>query len=118
MSESRIAALKQLIAYRLPIESTIAALATFGWDCEAPLVTLSVHDVLPVLERFLAGDLTAEQLTDWADLIECREDIACADKPIDLSKIVFRLANPNLRGPITVDVVAEIRDRLRSSCVG
>ena len=109
MSESRIAALKQLIAYRLPIESTIATLATFGWDCEAPLVTLSVHDVLPVLERFLSGDLTAEQLTDWADLIECRGDIACADEPIDLSKIVFRLANSNLRGPITVAVVEKIR---------
>ena len=75
----------------------------------AALATLSVHDVLPVLERFLAGDLTAEQLTDWADLIECREDIACADKPIDLSKIVFRLANPNLRGPVTVAVVEKIR---------
>lgn len=115
MSEPRVAALRQLIAYRLPIESTLAALASFGWDSPAPLVTLREKDVLLVLERFLAGDLTSEQLSDWADLIECREDIALPSKPVNLSEVVFWLANPNLQGPVTVDAVAEVRDHLLRS---
>lgn len=112
MSESRVVALKELIAYRLPIEGALAALASLGWDSPAPLVTLSEKDVLLVLERFLTGDLTSEQLTDWADLIECREDIALPSEPINLSEVVFRLANPDLEGPVTVHAVTELRDRL------
>lgn len=115
MSESRVAALRELIAYRLPIEGTLATLASFGWDSPAPLVTLSEKDVLLVLERFLTGALTSEQLTDWADLIECREDIALPSQPVNLSDVVFRLANPNLQGPVTVHGVAEVRDRLLRS---
>ena len=112
MHFDRIAALQKLIAYELPIEPVLVALASFGWDCEIPLVTLSPGAIVQVIERFLSGQITSEQLTDWADLIECREDIEVSNESPNLAEVIFRLANPNLREPITPALVTEIRDAL------
>ena len=108
MSAERTAALQALIAYKLPIEPVLGALASFGWDSHEPLATLSPEALLSVLDRCLAGELSLEQLTDWADLIECREDIALPTEPENLSNLVFRLANPNLEGAVTIQLVGEL----------
>jgi len=71
MPRDRAQTLRALIAYELPIESVLADLGTFGWDATQPFVILTREDILRVLDRYLAGDLTAEQLTGWADLVEC-----------------------------------------------
>jgi hypothetical protein len=118
MSAERTAALQALIAYRLPIEPVLCALASFGWDCEEPLVTLSPEAFLRVLERCLSGELSLEQLTDWADLVECREDITLPTEPQDMSKLIFRLANPNLEGAVTMELVSELQKQLRPSSGG
>ena len=115
MSDDHVAALRELVAYRLPVDGTLAKLAAFGWDAPAPLFTLTTADVLQVLQRFLTGELSAEQVTDWADLIECREDIALPRLPLDLSQVIFRLANPNLQGPVTHALATELQDRLAGS---
>ncbi len=75
---------------------------------------LSVNAVAQGIERFLVGALTAEQLTDWADLIECREDIVAVPvEPINLVEVIFRLANPNLEGSVTRELAVELQQRLR-----
>ena len=108
MSADRIAALKALIAYELPVEPTLAKLALFRWGCEQPLIALTHKDVVCILQRHMVGALSAEQLTDWADLIECREDIELASEPPDISAAISRLANPALYGPVTRTLVAEL----------
>jgi hypothetical protein len=108
MSADRIAALKALIAYELPLEPALATLASCGWDIDGPLVTLTHNDVARILQRKVAGLLTAEQFTDSADLIECREDIHLPIGPPDVSAAIFRLANPGLQRPITEALVAEM----------
>jgi hypothetical protein len=113
MSNERAAALQALIAYQLPIEPVLGTLSSLGWDQQEPLVALSPEAFASVLERCLAGELSLEQLTDWADLIECREDIEVPAEPQDLSHLVFRLANPNLEGAVTKELVGELRDKLR-----
>jgi hypothetical protein len=64
-----------LIAYELPIEPVLAQLSAHGWDIDEPLVTLGADDVVRVLDRYLEGQLTSQQVAEWADLVECREDI-------------------------------------------
>jgi hypothetical protein len=86
--------LEQLVAYRLPIEPTLAALREYGWDSEAALFAVTREHVLAMLQRYLSGDLTAEQLTDWADLLECREDLAYESQSSErLQQAIFELAN-------------------------
>jgi hypothetical protein len=67
--------LRALIGYELPVEPVLAALRSFGWDAPEPVVLLTREDIVRILDRYLAGKLTTEQVTDWADLVECREDI-------------------------------------------
>lgn len=106
---SREELLRELISYRLPIEKTLENLSYYGWDCELPLVTMTQSDVANILQRYLSGGITGHQLTDWADLVECREDIEYPSQDEKLiASIIFRLANPNLNEEITRPLVESI----------
>jgi len=48
----------------------------FAWDCQAPLVLLKLTDVQTLLEGCLSKHILSSQLQEWAEFIECREDIA------------------------------------------
>jgi hypothetical protein len=104
--------LHSLLEYELPIEPTLAELAAFGWDAEEPSAYLSPKHIEKVLRRYLIGELTAEQVTDWADLVECREDIGAEENETWLNDFIFRLANPNLSEAITPGVAREILKEL------
>jgi hypothetical protein len=105
--------LKSLAAYTLPIEPVLAELQEYGWDAEGPLFTVTRQHVGGVLSRYLEGQLTSEQVTDWADLVECREDLGY-EKGFeeDLKRTVFELANPNLTEPVSPTAAHAIRDKL------
>lgn len=97
------------------MEPVLAELSRHGWDVEQPLVTLTDVDVLNVLDRYLVGALSSDQVTDWADLVECREDIAYPEEEAEgLSAAIFRLANPNLKGQVTIQAAEELKRELLS----
>jgi len=113
MGRDRAQLLRALIAYELPIEPVLADLRSLGWDAPDPLVVLSREDIVRILDRYLAGDLGAAEVTDWADLVECREDIGFPGGEEDvLSDALFRLANPNLRDEVTPELAQVIRHEL------
>ena len=113
MGRNRAQLLRALIAYELPIEPVLADLRGFGWDAPNPLVVLAREDIVRILDRYLVGDLGAPEVTDWADLVERRADIAFpgGDKDV-LSDALFRLANPNLRNDVTPELAQIIRREL------
>jgi hypothetical protein len=115
MRRDRAQLLRALIDYELPIEPVLADLRSFGWDAPNPLVVLNREDIVRILDRYLAGELGAAEVTDWAELVECRDDIASPGDDEDvLSDAVFRLANPNL----TDDVTPELAQIIRRELVG
>lgn len=110
VSRRRAEVLRGLIDYRLPIEPVLAELAAFEWDSAKDLAILESADILRTLHRYVSGALTAEQVVDWADLVECREDIGFPNGQKDeLSHVIFRLANPNINGPVTLEVARQIQ---------
>ncbi len=110
---SRAELLRRLIRYEFPIEPTLAALREYGWDTDASLATLGSQQMLNMLQRYLDDEITADQLTDWGDLIECREDIsyepACDSL---LRRVIFEIANPSLNSKISPEVAENMRHRL------
>jgi hypothetical protein len=108
MPTSRAILLRALIEYREPIEQTIAGLSELGWDAEEPAALITPDDVKGILQRFLRRELTSAQVTDWADLVEVREDIAYSSHENVLSDIVFRLANPSLRDEVTPTLATKL----------
>jgi hypothetical protein len=105
--------LERLVAYQLPIEPVLEGLSYFPFDSDQELVCIHRDDVIAVIDRFISGKLTAEQVTDWADQVEVRDDLKLeANHREILRDAIFRLANPNLSDPVTLDAVRAIRSKL------
>jgi hypothetical protein len=90
--------LMSLLANDRPVDHLRAALAQFEWDCPEPLVSMTRDHILVVLRKFLAGDLTAQAVEAWADLIEVRDDINFTDDRV--LHAIFVLANPTINGEL------------------
>jgi hypothetical protein len=72
-------------------------LHSFGWDSDVTLVVLTIADARAVLCRHANGELSTDELVQWANQIEAREDITfeVADEKA-LGDLIFELANPSL----------------------
>jgi hypothetical protein len=113
MERDRAQLLRALIAYELPIEPVLADLRAFGWDAPDALVVLIREDIVRILDRYLSGELGAAEVTHWANLVECRDDIAFpGDDEAVLSDALFRLANPDLTDDVTPELAQIIRREL------
>ena len=112
----RIEAVNALLTFSKPLNCIARQLSQFGWDYESsPAILYSSH-MIAALERFLSGELTAYEIEEWANLVECREDIKYAGiNQAILEESVFSLANPTLQGQITTQVCTELIDRLKAN---
>lgn len=100
--QTRTEILSKLLAYQTPLDELTRLLQQFPWDCDAELVVLTPDHVRHVLQRYLVGELNEQQLEDWANAIESREDIGFLPGYEDaLSDAIHQLANPLLTHPIT-----------------
>ena len=64
-------------------------------------------------ERAIAAELSAEQVKDWANAIEGRDDIEF--DPQDekaVADAIFLLANPEINFPITESLALKMKDEL------
>jgi hypothetical protein len=115
MISDRGRALRMLIEYQLPIEFVLGELRSSGWDSAQDFAVITKEDVIAILNRYMNDELSSQQVIDWANLIECREDIGfpLGEGEI-LPEIIFRLANPNLEGEVTTAVAAQIKEGLRN----
>ena len=79
------------------METLTHELSQFKWDSEKELVLLTKQHILRILQLFLAGQIKISEIEDWANAIECREDIGREKSSKDLiNEIMHELANPEL----------------------
>lgn len=110
---TRTDALQALLRLDRPLDEITSVLGQYPWDSETELVVLSCADVAIVLERFISGGLTAIEVENWADAIECRDDIGFETKSMKLLKEVVReLANPVLTTELTQHSARSLLNRL------
>ena len=111
--EDRASLLQRLVRYELPIEDTIAMLQAYGWDSDAELVVLTAAGALRILERYLSGELSAEQVEYWAELLEMRDDVGLeVRQEAELRRLIFVLANPEINEPLTPALAIRLRRAL------
>jgi hypothetical protein len=102
--------LKDLVLLRGNIEVLEKELSQYPWDIEKPLLKINTDDLINVLKRSLNNEINFETLTNWANIIECREDL---DFPNDeIKEIIFELANPEINGEMTKERLNEIISEL------
>jgi hypothetical protein len=106
---------RRLVTYELPIEPILRGLAVLPFDSEE-LVFLRRADIVSILDRFLRDELSADQVTDWAEQVEMRDDIGLEPGFEDpLRDAIFGLANPNLREPVTSELATRLRAEIGNS---
>lgn len=79
-----------------------ASLADLTWDAE-PVVTLTRSDIAVILDRYSRGDVDAVTVGEWANIVECREDIQFEPGHEEvILQAIYELANPELRGELSL----------------
>ena len=105
----RFDVLRDLVTFNGSVDTLSSNLSKFDWDYEGQAFVVTVSQVRNVLERFLAGEYSAGEMEEWANLIECREDLEFEEQHHDeIENAIYCLANPVLQREITVDSCKEL----------
>ena len=110
---AKIDILLNLINFTKDISAIKSDLAKIGFDSESELVTVTKNSITNILNRVIDKEISYELLEEWANLIECREDIGYEDEI--LQEIIFELANPCLYGEIDERKIHIILDGIESN---
>ncbi|MGI8310447.1 hypothetical protein [Saccharopolyspora sp. ASAGF58] len=110
--ETRRQAVSDLVLLRKTVPDAITEMRKYPWDCDEELITLGPTELRTAIEKFLAGALSAQELEDWANAVEGRDDIDFA--PEKMTDLVAEIANPMLFEPITPESMKKLADRLSS----
>ena len=117
MAEPRLIQRRNAIHALLGFEGTLEQLKTslgaFRWDSEKELVLLSVAHLGKTLEKYLGGSLSTEEVEEWANLIEGRDDIGFDPSNREVIRdVLYELANPLLTRPLTPETACAIAEQL------
>jgi hypothetical protein len=96
---NRTATLEALVKISIPLSEAISRLAEFPWDSETELVLLTPKDFCRVLSLFHQGSLSAAEVEDWANALECRDDVGISTS--QGHELLHELANPLLTQPLS-----------------
>jgi hypothetical protein len=115
MDTPRRKLLTALVEGRSPISDIQERLRKVPWDPpDDERVTLTRDIAASVLRRALEGHLQLDELMNWADAIEVREDISFEEPYREtLRDIVFEVANPVLEGALTIEKIKGLLNRLQ-----
>jgi len=108
---NRIEILKDLVLLQGNIEVLEKELSQYPWDIEKPLFKISTEDLSNLLKRSINDEINFETLTNWANVIECRDDMEFADEK--MQETIFELSSPEINGEITKERLQEIVDELK-----
>jgi hypothetical protein len=106
--------LAKLASYDGPSAPVLEELRSMGWDWSGePLFVLTKEHFLGVMDRYLAGAVSAAQLEEWAESLEQREDVAFSPEAESvLDEVLFCLANPSINLGISRESVSQLRQEL------
>lgn len=100
----RLKTLKELVSFSKPLDELSRSLSEFTWDYEGSPLIVNSLDIIDVLRRYTSGEIDADSVERWANMLECREDIEfdeCDEEKLE--NIIYSLANPELEGPNSIE---------------
>lgn len=106
----RIDVLIDLISFRGKLIDLQNELSTYPWDVAESVLTISKSDFVNILERSVENEISFEELEDWANTIECRDDLDFEFN--EIQEAIFELANPAINGSITKSRLIEMIDEI------
>ena len=113
-TDDEIGILLDLVHFKNNIDTLKNMLSQIGFDSETELVSMSRDDIAEILQRSLDKKISFLEIEEWANLIECREDIGFEDKKTQ--EMIFKLANPYLYGELDEKQVLSYLNELDEKC--
>lgn len=107
---SRKDILKDLVLLHGNVEDLEMELSQYPWDIEVPLLNVREQDFINVLQKCIDNEIDFQILSNWANTIECRDDLDFASEK--MREIIFELANPEINGEITKERLNEFISEL------
>lgn len=98
--------LKDLVLLQGDVQMLEKELSRYSWDIEKPLFKMGTIDLTNVLKKSVDDKIDFQTITNWANAIECREDLEFERE--EIQEIIFELANPEMNGEITKGRLGEI----------
>lgn len=99
--------LTDLVQNKRDVLSLTKELSSYSWDYDEPLYVITARDIEKALNTF-----NAESLENWANAIECREDLDFESD--ELKEIVHEIANPVLFGAMSNERAESLKRQLKS----
>ena len=110
---SRRGALRAVLDAEGDVRFLVRALEPFRPVDVDPVVTMTHRHVVRVLERYLAGELSAEDVSVWAEALEYREDVEFPEDEPDFIGFVCDLATEgSWARPITPEIALRFVEAL------
>ena len=113
MTRERTEILDDLINFDSNISSLTKELSVFFFFFEQPFLVIGSDNVVKVLDKLSEGEITRKDIEDWANAIECREDVDFESEPV--KEIIHELANPLISEDLTTDKIGAFRNELLRS---
>ena len=113
-TDDDIGILLDLVHFKNNIDTLKNMLSQIGFDSEIELVSMSRDNIVEILQRSLDKKISFLELEEWANLIECREDIGFEDEKTQ--EMIFKLANPYLYGKLDEKQVLSYLNELDEKC--
>ena len=110
-TDDEIGILLDLVHFKNNIDTLKNMLSQIGFDSEIELVSMSRDDMVEILQRSLDKKISFLELEEWANLIECREDIGFEDEKTQ--EMIFKLGNPYLYGKLDEKQVLSYLNELK-----
>ena len=106
---SRKSLLTEIVENPLPEPSVLNELYEYGWDCDHELVIITKQHIYDILATFTKKLLTAQQVREWANRLEGREDIGYEGGGEGVvNEAIFWLANPYINYSIDEQIHKKI----------
>jgi len=97
---SRLNIIKKLVSFSDNLDNIKEEIQKYGWDYEGKAYVLTKLDMINICKKYINHELSYNDIVEWANLIEGREDIDFEIKLLE--DFIYLLANPDLEGKVTV----------------
>ena len=87
-------ALAEFITFSVQRDNAISVIVSTPAYDQAPLYILKTDVLVDVIERCLSGEIDLDDLELWANVIESREDVDCAEH----EGVIYALSNSEQMG--------------------
>lgn len=95
-------ALKQIISFGPDLDEAYSVVLSHPLSPDNEVVVASCQSIAVVLRKYIADEVSVDDLEEWAMFVDCRDDVDCSQ----IDDYVYALTNPELMDDIDKEKAA------------